>query len=73
VTNPEPKPHGRRPIAQLLREVYDATDPDEGRRRLRPFYDHRRRSDVAELERLGRTIRRWEHQILAWHRTGLTN
>ena len=58
---------------ELLREVYDSTDPDEGRRRLRRFYDHCRQSDVAELEGLARTIRRWEHKILAWHQTGLTN
>jgi transposase len=58
---------------ELLREVYDTTDPDEGRRRLGRFYEHCRASDVAELERLARTIRRWEHQIIAWHQTRLTN
>lgn len=58
---------------ELLREVYDTTDPDEAHRRLRRFYEHCRQSDVAELGRLARTIGRWEHQILAWHQTGLTN
>ena len=58
---------------ELLREVYATTVPDEARRRLRRFYDHCATSEVVELERLARTIRRWEPQILAWHTTGLTN
>ena len=58
---------------ELLREVYATTDVDEARRRLRRFYDYCGASDVDELERLVRTIRRWESQILAWHTTGLTN
>ena len=58
---------------ELLREVYATTVPDDARRRLRRFYDHCHDSDVLELERLARTIRRWEPQILAWHTTGLTN
>jgi transposase len=58
---------------ELLREVYATTVVDEARRRLRRFYDHCATSDVVELERLARTIRRWEPQILAWHTTGLTN
>ncbi len=58
---------------ELMREVYETTDPNEGHRRLRLFYDHCAASDVVELERLARTIRRWESQILAWHTTGLTN
>ena len=43
------------------------------RRRLTVFYDHRMASGVPELERLGRTISRWETLILRWHRTRLTN
>ena len=31
------------------------------------------RASVPELERLARTIARWETPILRWHRTGLTN
>jgi transposase len=30
-------------------------------------------TEVPELERLGRTIARWETPILRWHRTGLSN
>ena len=58
---------------ELLREVYATTVVDQARRRLRRFYDHCHTSDVVELDRLARTIRRWEPQILAWHTTGLTN
>ncbi len=58
---------------ELLREVYDTTGADEARRRLRRFYDHCHTADVAELDRLSRTIRRWEPEILAWHATRLTN
>jgi transposase len=58
---------------ELLREVYDTTDREDARWRLRRFYAHCETADVPELERLARTIRRWEPQVLAWHATGLTN
>jgi transposase len=58
---------------ELLRETYLADDALEARRRLVAFYDHCARSDVPELERLARTIARWETPILRWHRTRLTN
>ncbi len=58
---------------ELLREVYDTTLRAEGRRRLGRFYDHCTASHLVELDRLARTIRRWEPEILAWHATGLTN
>jgi hypothetical protein len=37
------------------------------------FYDHCAASDEPELERLARTVARWERPILRWHRTRLTN
>jgi transposase len=58
---------------ELLRESYLAADTFDARRRLVVFYDHCASSDVPELERLARTIARWETPILRWHRTGLTN
>jgi transposase len=58
---------------ELLRETFTADDVFDARRRLTVFYDHCHASDVDELERLGRTIARWETPILRWHRTGLTN
>jgi transposase len=32
-----------------------------------------RTADVVELRRLATTVRRWEPEILGWHRTGLSN
>jgi transposase len=58
---------------ELLRETYLAGESLEARRRLVAFYDHCARSQVPELERLARTIARWETPILRWHRTRLTN
>jgi transposase len=58
---------------ELLRDTYLAGDTLEARRRLVGFYDHCARSEVPELERLARTIARWETPILRWHRTRLTN
>lgn len=58
---------------ELLRETYLATDTFDARRRLVAFYDHCTTSDVPELTRLAKTIRRWEVPILRWHRTRLTN
>jgi transposase len=58
---------------ELLREIYLTDNALGARRRLVAFYEHCKTSDVAELERLARTIARWETPILRWHRTGLTN
>ena len=58
---------------ELLREVYATTDIAQARQRLERFYAHCRGAEVPELARLGRTIGRWEAQLLAWHTTSLTN
>lgn len=58
---------------ELLRETFAATDVFDARRLLVAFYEHCTTSDVPELERLARTIARWETPILRWHRTRLTN
>jgi transposase len=58
---------------ELLRESFHTSDTFEARRRLVSFYDYCASSDVPELERLARTIARWEVPILRWHRTRLTN
>jgi transposase len=58
---------------ELLRETYLANDAFDARRRLAVFYGYCTSSDVPELERLARTIARWEVPILRWHRTRLTN
>jgi transposase len=58
---------------ELLREVYATTSERRARRRLERFYAHSRTADVIELRRLAATVRRWEREILGWHRTGLSN
>jgi transposase len=58
---------------ELLREVYATRSPRQARRRLERFYAHCRTADVVELRRLAATVRRWEPEILGWHRTGLSN
>jgi transposase len=58
---------------ELLREVYATSSPRVARHRLKRFYTYCRDADVVELHRLAATIRRWEHEILGWHHTGLTN
>ena len=58
---------------ELLRESYHAVDAFDARRRLVAFYDYCTTSDVPELERLARTVTRWEVPILRWHHTRLTN
>ena len=70
-------PHGEVGAAylakELLRETFDAPDVFEARRRLVTFYKYCHSTDVPELDRLARTIARWEVPILRWHRTRLTN
>lgn len=58
---------------ELLREVYGTRSVREARRRLRRFHRQCAHADVTELARLSRTVRAWEHEILGWHRTGLSN
>jgi Transposase len=59
---------------ELLRKVYTTTTSERlARRWLERFYAHCRNAKVVERRRLAATVRRWEHQILGWHRTGLSN
>jgi hypothetical protein len=58
---------------EQLREVYTTSSPRQARRHLAAFHAHCAAVEVAELERLAKTVRRWEHEILGWHRTGLSN
>jgi len=53
--------------------VYATTSPRQARRRLERFYAHCRAAEVVELRPLASTVRRWEHEILGWRRTGLSN
>jgi Transposase len=58
---------------ELLRGTYLAANALEVRRRFVAFDDHCTSSELPELERLARTISRWETPILRWHHTLLTN
>jgi transposase len=58
---------------ELLREAYSTSSLRDARRRLAAFYAHCAAAEVDELDRLAKTVRRWEHEILGWHRTGLSN
>lgn len=53
-----------------LRTVYDTTNVLMARERLNAFYAGAASSGVPELVGLGRTIRSWESELLAWHTTG---
>lgn len=58
---------------ELLREVYAARGLRSARARLRRLYRHCDQSQVLECRRLARTIRSWENEVLAYHRTGASN
>ena len=58
---------------ELLREVYAARSLRVARRRLQRFYRYCDDSQVRECRRLARTIRSWEHEVLAYHTTGASN
>jgi hypothetical protein len=53
--------------------VYATRSERRARSRLERLYAHCRTADVVELRRLASTVRRWEHEIFGWHRTGLSN
>lgn len=55
---------------ELLRAVYAAVDEAHARRRLIEFWQHCADADVPEVTRLATTVDRWQHEILAYHRTG---
>jgi len=58
---------------ELPRETYLAKHVFDACLRLTAFYDQCHEGAVPELERLGRTVARWETPILHWHRARLTN
>jgi transposase len=56
-----------------LREVYAVEDPADAERLLTVVLDECRTSEVPELRRLGRTLKRWATEIVNHHRTGDSN
>jgi len=55
---------------ELLRDVYQAVDEPQARRRMVDFYLFCADADIPEIGRLARTVSRWAEEILAYHRTG---
>jgi transposase len=61
-------------VKEALRDVYRSRDPHDARVALAAFYAWAADSGIDECQRLARTVRRWEPELLAWHTTGgLTN
>ena len=61
-------------VKEALRDVYRSHDPYDARVALDAFYGWAADTGIAECQRLARTVRRWETELLAWHASGgLTN
>jgi transposase len=58
---------------QRLRAIYHATSPETGRRLAEQLIDVLHTCPIPELARLGRTLRQWRTQILAYFATGGVN
>jgi len=56
--------------AQQLRAVYHAPDAEEGRRRAQAVLDALPGCPIPEVARLGRTLRAWRAEFLAYFDTG---
>lgn len=56
--------------SQQLRAVYHAPDPAAGRRRGQRVLDSFPTCPIPEIARLGRTLRSWRTEFLAYHHTG---
>jgi transposase len=58
---------------QRLRAIYHASSPQAGRRLAEHVIDTFHTCPVPEIARLGRTLRQWRSQILAYFTTGGVN
>jgi transposase len=58
---------------EVLRAMYWAETPTEAREQLAEFYAVVARAEVPELDRLARTVKQWEKEILSYFTTGHTN
>ena len=56
-----------------LRDVSAAPNLTEARKRLAEFYEWAEQVNVPEVDRLARTIRTWQTEVLNYHRTQATN
>jgi transposase len=59
---------------ELVRSLYDHTDPAVALAFVEQLAtDLQHESLPPEIRQLGRTLRKWRHQIAAWHQAHLTN
>ncbi len=67
-------PHGEVEVAwsvyQQVRSIYHTGSPAEGRRIAEKVLDTLHTCPIAEIKRLGKTLRRWREEILAYFTTG---
>jgi transposase len=55
---------------EITRDLYRAATPQHARETLELLYAWADTSNIPELRRFAGTVRRWEHEILNYHRTG---
>jgi transposase len=61
-------------VKEQLRAVYRADDEAAARQALAEFYDVAKAADIPECDRLRKTIRRWEDEVMAYYSSdGLSN
>jgi transposase len=60
-------------IYQAVRGIYNASSPTVGRQRAEHLLDTLHTCPIAEVARLGRTLRQWRQQVLAYFTTGGVN
>lgn len=68
--DPHAEVHDAWAAKEHLRDVYAAPTLVDARIALEDFYAWIARIDLPEANRLARTVRRWEAEILAYHSTG---
>ena len=60
-------------LKEMLRDTYTSADRAAAEAALADWYHHAAAFDVAETNRLARTLRSWEPELLAYFDTRLTN
>jgi transposase len=67
-------PHGEVTAAwqlkEITRDLYRADDIDHARQILAVLYTWADSGDIPEMRRFAATVRRWEHEVLAYFTTG---
>ena len=59
---------------ETIRSIYDFVDPDLAGEFVGQLIDDLTDGSMpVEVRSLGRTLRRWRHQIVAWHRARVSN